>query len=61
MEKINIRKELASVKEYWSQKIIGEANGQLYKVAKGFGETKWHKHDDQDELFILYKGPLVSG
>lgn len=59
MEKVNIRKELESVEEYWSQKIIGEANGQLYKVAKGIGETKWHKHDDQDELFILYKGHLT--
>jgi mannose-6-phosphate isomerase-like protein (cupin superfamily) len=59
MEKVNIRKELASLKEHWSQKIIGEANGQLFKVAKGIGETKWHKHDDQDELFILYKGHLT--
>jgi len=59
MEKINIRKELLSLEEHWSQKIIGEANGQLFKVAKGIGETKWHTHDDQDELFILYKGHLT--
>jgi hypothetical protein len=30
--KKSIFEELASVKEYWSQKIIGEANGQLFKV-----------------------------
>ena len=59
MEKVNIRRELATVKEHWSQKTIGEANGQLFKVAKGLGATKWHKHDDQDELFILYKGHLT--
>ena len=59
MEKVNIPKALASVTEHWSQKIIGEANGQLYKVARGIGETRWHKHDDQDELFILYKGHLT--
>ena len=59
MKKVNIREELSSVKEHWSQKIIGEANGQLFKVAKGVGSTKWHKHDDQDELFILYKGHLT--
>ena len=59
MEKINIRNELASIKEHWSQKIIGEANHQLFKLAKGLGETNWHKHDDQDELFILYKGHLT--
>ncbi len=59
MKKVNIRDELASVKEHWSQKIIAEANGQLFKVAKGVGELNWHQHDDQDELFILYKGRLT--
>ena len=59
MEKVNIRRELAVVKEHWSQRTIGEANGQLFKVAKGLGATNWHKHDDQDELFILYKGHLT--
>ncbi|AKE51861.1 cupin domain-containing protein [Kangiella geojedonensis] len=58
MNKVNIREALDSVTEHWSQKTIGEANGQLYKVAKGIGETNWHKHDDQDELFIVYKGTL---
>jgi mannose-6-phosphate isomerase-like protein (cupin superfamily) len=59
VKKVNIREELSSIQEHWSQKIIGEANGQLFKVAKGIGSTKWHKHDDQDELFILYNGHLT--
>ena len=59
MKKVNIKDELASLDEYWSQKTIGKANGQLFKVAKGIGEIVWHKHDDQDELFILYKGHLT--
>jgi len=33
MEKVNIRKELTSLKEHWSQKIIGQANGRLIKIA----------------------------
>ena len=59
MEKIKIREELELIKEYWSQRIIGTANNQLFKLAKGIGSTNWHKHDDQDELFILYKGHLT--
>jgi len=59
MEKVNIRNELREISEYWSQRTIGVANNQLFKLAKGIGETKWHKHDDQDELFILYKGHLT--
>jgi quercetin dioxygenase-like cupin family protein len=59
MQKINIKDEIASLDQYWSQKVIAEANGQLFKVAKGIGEINWHTHDDQDELFILYKGRLT--
>jgi mannose-6-phosphate isomerase-like protein (cupin superfamily) len=59
LDKVNIRHALDAIDEYWSQKILGEANGSLYKVAKGIGETHWHKHDDQDELFIIYKGHLT--
>ncbi|MCG8414159.1 MAG: cupin domain-containing protein [Pseudomonadales bacterium] len=59
MEKVNIRDELDKIHEHWSQRTIGIANNQLFKLAKGIGETKWHKHDDQDELFILYKGHLT--
>ncbi|MBX2917003.1 MAG: GNAT family N-acetyltransferase [Cyclobacteriaceae bacterium] len=59
LKKINIKQEFATINLYWSQKIIGKTNGQLIKLAKGKGEIKWHKHDDQDELFILYKGNLT--
>ncbi len=59
MQKVNIIDSLATINEHWIQKIIGEANGQLFKLAKGMGATLWHQHDDQDELFIVYKGHLT--
>jgi len=59
LQKINIYQELTTINQYWSQKIVGKANGQLIKLAKGKGEINWHKHEDQDELFILYKGNLT--
>ncbi len=34
--------------EFWSQ-VIGAANGNLFKVAKGIGSTTWHTHEDQEE------------
>ncbi|MGJ8660941.1 MAG: cupin domain-containing protein [Bacteroidota bacterium] len=58
MHKINISKTLANLDEHWSQRVVAEANGQLFKVAKGIGATNWHKHDDQDELFLIQKGSL---
>jgi mannose-6-phosphate isomerase-like protein (cupin superfamily) len=45
--------------EFWSQTVIGEANGSLFKVAKGIGSTEWHSHDDQDEVFVVTQGELV--
>jgi hypothetical protein len=45
--------------EFWSQEIVGEANGSLFKVANGIGSTEWHAHDDQDEVFLVTHGTLV--
>jgi mannose-6-phosphate isomerase-like protein (cupin superfamily) len=59
LNKVNIRDELEKIDEHWSQRVIGKANNLLFKLAKGIGETSWHKHDDQDELFILYKGHMT--
>jgi hypothetical protein len=47
MQKVNISDEITSVSEYWSQKVIAEANGQFFKVAKEIGAINWHRHDDQ--------------
>ena len=45
--------------EYWSQETIAEANGSLFKAAKGVGSTAWHAHDDQDEVFLVTHGTLI--
>jgi mannose-6-phosphate isomerase-like protein (cupin superfamily) len=45
--------------EFWSQEAIGEANGSLFKAAKGIGSTTWHAHDDQNEVFLVMHGTLV--
>ncbi|MCC2955950.1 cupin domain-containing protein [Massilia sp. IC2-477] len=58
-DKVNIPATLARLTEFWSQGTVAQANGQLFKVAKGIGSTRWHQHDDQDELFIIYSGQLT--
>jgi mannose-6-phosphate isomerase-like protein (cupin superfamily) len=59
MEKINIQHKFSLFSEYWSPKIIGELNGQYVKLAKFKGEFVWHKHDNEDELFMVIKGNLI--
>jgi quercetin dioxygenase-like cupin family protein len=45
--------------EFWSQQVIGSANGNLFKVAKGIGSTNWHTHEDQEETFYVLDGELT--
>ncbi|NQZ24128.1 MAG: cupin domain-containing protein [Colwellia sp.] len=59
MKKINIAEKFSLFTEEWTPKVIAESNGQLVKIAKGKGELVWHKHDNEDELFIVFKGQLT--
>ena len=58
MKKINISQKLAQFKDYWNPRIIGELNQQHVKIAKLKGEFIWHKHDREDEMFLVLKGTL---
>ncbi|KGY11539.1 cupin [Vibrio tubiashii] len=59
MSKINIHEKFDLFTEEWVPKIIAQSNGQLVKIAKGSGELIWHKHDSEDELFIVFRGQLT--
>ena len=57
-EKVSLAEKLASFNETWVPKIVGELNGQYVKVVKFEGEYVWHKHDREDELFLVLKGTM---
>ena len=38
--------------------MLASCNNQLVKIAKVSGDFVWHKHDNQDELFYVFKGQL---
>ena len=59
MSKINIKEKFSLFSEEWTPKIIAESNGQLVKIAKGSGELVWHIHENEDELFIVFRGCLT--
>ena len=58
MEVINLAQKLTLFREYWSPRIVGELNGSYVKLAKLKGEFVWHRHDNEDELFLVLKGRL---
>lgn len=58
MNTINIQEKFSLFSEFWSPKIVGELNGQYVKLVKLKGEFVWHKHDHEDEMFLVIKGVL---
>ena len=58
LKKINLSEKLSLFKDHWNPKIVGELNNQHIKLAKIKGEFIWHKHDDEDEMFLVLKGSL---
>jgi mannose-6-phosphate isomerase-like protein (cupin superfamily) len=58
MEKVIIAEKLKLFSEYWSPKIVGELNGQHIKLVKLQGEFVWHKHNNEDEMFLVIEGVL---
>ena len=59
LTKFAVADEAAALTEFWSQRVLATANGNLLKVAKGTRSTNWHTHDDQDETFLLLAGELT--
>lgn len=57
-EKINLAQKLSLFDDQWSPKIISDLNDSFIKLAKIEGEFVWHKHDHEDELFVILKGKL---
>jgi len=58
MEKIKIEEKLSLFNDYWNPRIVGELNGQHVKLVKFQGEFVWHKHDHEDEMFLVISGIL---
>ena len=59
VDKIALQAAADGLTEFWSQHVVGAANGNLFKVAKGVGSTNWHAHADQDETFVILRGRLT--
>jgi mannose-6-phosphate isomerase-like protein (cupin superfamily) len=56
MTKISIADKLSRFSDYFNPRIVGELNGQHVKLVKFQGQFVWHRHDHEDELFLVVKG-----
>ena len=58
IEKVNLSEKFGLFSEHWSPKIAGEVNDSYVKLVKFQGDFVWHKHDDEDEMFLVVRGSI---
>ena len=58
MGSVNLAAKFRLFQDLWSPKIVGELNDHYVKLAKVRGEFVWHRHEAEDELFLVVKGRL---
>jgi len=56
VQKVRLDDALATFREHWSPRIVGQLNGQHVKLAKFQGAFVWHHHADADEMFLVLSG-----
>jgi mannose-6-phosphate isomerase-like protein (cupin superfamily) len=48
--------KFGQVDEHWRPKIIASLNGQEVKLVKTQGVFPWHRHQDCEEMFMVWRG-----
>ena len=56
---VDLKEKFALFSEHWRPKIVGEVNESYVKLAKVKGEFVWHRHANEDELFLVIRGTLM--
>lgn len=59
MEKIALDEKFARIHEHWRPKVAASLNGQEVKLVKLQGVFPWHRHESEDELFLVWRGRMV--
>lgn len=55
---VNVAEKFSLFNSQWTPHIIGELNGQQVKLAKIVNDFVWHSHEEEDEMFLIFKGTL---
>jgi mannose-6-phosphate isomerase-like protein (cupin superfamily) len=61
MDKVNLLEKFSLFADQYSPKVVGDLNDHQVKVVKLQGEFVWHRHENEDELFLVVKGRMRMG
>jgi mannose-6-phosphate isomerase-like protein (cupin superfamily) len=56
--KVSLAAKFALFDDAWSPRVAGEVNDFQVKLVKLRGTFVWHKHEVEDELFLVVEGRL---
>ena len=55
---VDLLRVIDSIEDAWSPVDVAFVNDQVIRVALFLGEYHWHKHEEEDELFFVYRGGI---
>ncbi|MCY2961071.1 MAG: cupin domain-containing protein [Planctomycetota bacterium] len=55
---LDLTEAFARIEEHWRPRVAASWNGQAVKLVKFRGEFVWHRHEDADELFLVWRGRM---
>ena len=58
-EHISIPKVVSGITDKWSNRTLTKVNDSVVRLAVIEGEFHWHKHDHDDEYFMVLEGKLL--
>lgn len=56
LRKVRLSEAFAGIAAPWQPHVAGRVNDCLVKLGKFRGEFLWHKHEHEDEMFLVVRG-----
>ncbi|HEX8640268.1 MAG TPA: cupin domain-containing protein [Allosphingosinicella sp.] len=56
VEKVSLDEKFGLFSEHWRPKVVAALNGQELKLVKVQGVFPWHRHEREDEMFLVWRG-----
>lgn len=59
MHKASLKEKFSKIREHWRPKVVAQLNGQEVKLVKFKGVFPWHHHEQEDEMFLVWRGKMT--
>ncbi len=58
MNNASLSEKFSLIHEHWRPKVVAQLNGQEVKLVKILGVFPWHHHEEEDEMFLVWRGEM---